>query len=105
MVQYVFPPFELGFCNVVVTPSPTMDIIVSNSPLVGAPPICFSINHQDSHETNPSFSTQQQSQQSKHFTSQSGWPFVPSIHLGDYHVSLTEFQKPTSYKQVALNVN
>ncbi len=86
MVQYVFPPFELGFCNVVVTPSPTLDIIDSSSPLVGAPSMCFSIDHQDSHETNPSFSTQQQSQQSKHFTSQSGQPLVPSIHLGDYDV-------------------
>jgi hypothetical protein len=62
VVQYVFPPSELGSYNAIVIPSPTLDIIDSSSPLVGVLPMCFSIDHQDSHETGPSFSTQQQSQ-------------------------------------------
>ncbi len=105
MVQYVFPLSELGSYNVVVTPSPTLDILDSSSPLVGAPLMCFSIHHQDSHEMDSSFSTQQQSQQSKHFTSQSGRPLVPSNRFGDYHVGLIKLQESTSYQQVALSVN
>jgi len=62
VVQYVFPPSESRSYNVAVAPRPILDILDSSSPLIEVPPMCFSIDHQESHETNPSFSTQQQSQ-------------------------------------------
>lgn len=67
--------------------------------------MCSSTHHQDSHEIDPIFSTWKPSQQSKGFTSRSVWVPIPSIHLGDYHIGLTELEKPTSYQQVALNID